>query len=154
MGCVKDSTIQEVVSQIQTSTALSADQKNQIIEIMRAKVAGTPQKAKLEKALAEVYTVTRGTIYDSNLRSETQSHKGSTIVSGKTSNPYVGHNTQRYPDNIRVSQDSPGGAGFHWTNKNLDPSDPEYHDKPADADRNSVDRTHISIDDDGNISIK
>ena len=52
MGCVKDSTIQEVVSQIQTSTGLNTIQKQQIIDKMRARATPRQQKI-LDKALAE-----------------------------------------------------------------------------------------------------
>ena len=55
MGCVKDSTIQEVVSQIQTSTTLSARQKEQVVSKMLARA--TPRQQNLiNKLLAEDFS--------------------------------------------------------------------------------------------------
>src|SRR3990167_4148635 len=91
--------------------------------------------AKLHEGAKGVRTVQSGTIYDSTVRN-TQSHKGNTRISGPANNPYVGHTTQKYPDNYRVSWDNPDQTGFHWTKEDVPKSDQEArHEPPPDAHR-------------------
>lgn len=147
MGCVADSTLREVVCMIRTGH-LSASQRAQIIAQMR-QMATPRQRTILEQLLTQEHTVYKGTIYDSSLRSETQSHTGATRVSGLTGDKWVGHTTQRYSEDKRVSWDNPRGVGWHWYDKKADPG--HETDKPADGIRESDPETnvHLNVDEKG-----